>query len=123
MTQSPITTEVCKACYEEWQGDSHLPLLCCSDHDHGCDAEQSTTALSLRSLMKWLTELNATLMPWCANNAQGEDAVDAQRTHRVRQSKLCDIRAKLEAHFKEVQDFEFTIERNKPPCSRPATAR
>jgi len=56
-------------------------------------------------------------------NAQGEDVVAGIRTpkpiHEMHNDlpesykQLCDIRAKLEAHFKEVQDFEFTIERNK----------
>ena len=56
-------------------------------------------------------------------NAQGEDVVAGIRTPKpiLEMEKdlpesfkqLCDIRAKLEAHFKEVQDFEFTIEKNK----------
>ena len=59
-------------------------------------------------------------------NAQGEDVVAGIRTpkpivamaqempdlHR----QLLELRAKLEAHYKEVQDFEFTIERGRLYC-------
>jgi pyruvate,orthophosphate dikinase len=38
--------------------------------------------------------------------------------------ELEELRAKLETHYKEVQDFEFTIEqRSACSASRPATAR
>lgn len=53
-------------------------------------------------------------------NAQGEDVVAGIRTpHEINQMKdelpecykqLCDIRDKLEKHYHEVQDFEFTIQ-------------
>jgi pyruvate,orthophosphate dikinase len=56
-------------------------------------------------------------------NAQGEDVVAGIRTPKpiLEMSQdlpesfkqLSEIREKLETHFKEVQDFEFTIERNK----------
>jgi len=56
-------------------------------------------------------------------NAQGEDVVAGVRTpHKISQLKeempkafkeLLDIRKKLENHFKDMQDFEFTIEENK----------
>lgn len=56
-------------------------------------------------------------------NAQGEDVVAGIRTpHPITDlrkdmpkafSELKDITTKLEKHYKDVQDFEFTIERNK----------
>ena len=55
-------------------------------------------------------------------NAQGEDVVAGIRTPKPiselakdlpeSHKQLMDIRAKLEGHFKEVQDLEFTIEKN-----------
>ena len=60
-------------------------------------------------------------------NAQGEDVVAGIRTpkpHRPAQGvempemakQLDELRDKLESHYKEVQDFEFTIERGKLYC-------
>ncbi|MBU1214613.1 MAG: pyruvate, phosphate dikinase [Gammaproteobacteria bacterium] len=59
-------------------------------------------------------------------NAQGEDVVAGIRTPKpiVRMSdempdlyrQLVELRDKLEAHYKEVQDFEFTIERGTLYC-------
>ncbi len=56
-------------------------------------------------------------------NAQGEDVVAGVRTpHKISQlekempkayKELLNIRNKLEKHFKDMQDFEFTIEENK----------
>ncbi len=56
-------------------------------------------------------------------NAQGEDVVAGVRTpHPIAQMKkempkaykeLLDIRSKLEKHFRDMQDFEFTIQENK----------
>ena len=56
-------------------------------------------------------------------NAQGEDVVAGVRTpHKISQlaeempkayKELLSIRAKLEKHFRDMQDFEFTIEENK----------
>jgi pyruvate, orthophosphate dikinase len=46
--------------------------------------------------------------------AQEPDAQGLQGTRN--------IRATLEKHFKDVQDFEFTIQDGKSSCSRPATA-
>ncbi len=56
-------------------------------------------------------------------NAQGEDVVAGVRTpHKIEMlaeempqayKTLLSIRAKLEKHFKDMQDFEFTIEENK----------
>ena len=56
-------------------------------------------------------------------NAQGEDVVAGVRTpHKISQlaeempkayKELLSIRSKLEKHFKDMQDFEFTIEENK----------
>ncbi len=56
-------------------------------------------------------------------NAQGEDVVAGVRTpHKISQlaeempkafKELLAIRKKLEKHFKDMQDFEFTIEENK----------
>jgi len=37
--------------------------------------------------------------------------------------QLQELRAKLENHYHEVQDFEFTIERTRCIACRPATAR
>ncbi len=66
-------------------------------------------------------------------NAQGEDVVAGVRTPEpVAQlakelpdafKELDNIRATLEKHFKDVQDFEFTIQdRQGLSCSRRATA-
>ena len=66
-------------------------------------------------------------------NAQGEDVVAGIRTPeqiaraeegacRRRTSELEKIRKKLEKHFKDVQDIEFTIEKGKLACCRRATA-
>ena len=59
-------------------------------------------------------------------NAQGEDVVAGIRTPRPVAamademprifSELMDLRRKLEAHYKEVQDFEFTIEKGTLYC-------
>jgi len=59
-------------------------------------------------------------------NAQGEDVVAGIRTPKpiaaMEQEmpalylELLELRRKLEAHFKEVQDFEFTIERGRLYC-------
>ena len=59
-------------------------------------------------------------------NAQGEDVVAGIRTPKpivaMAQEmpdlyrQLLELRAKLEAHYKEVQDFEFTIERGRLYC-------
>ncbi|MBI4833242.1 MAG: pyruvate, phosphate dikinase [Planctomycetes bacterium] len=56
-------------------------------------------------------------------NAQGEDVVAGIRTPRpiselakempIPAKELRDITARLEKHYKDVQDFEFTIEKNK----------
>ena len=56
-------------------------------------------------------------------NAQGEDVVSGARTpihlndlaHLMPENykQLCDVRAKLEAHYKDMQDIEFTIEDGK----------
>ncbi len=56
-------------------------------------------------------------------NAQGEDVVAGIRTPKTLETmqelmpeayrKLCDIRAKLEAHYQDMQDIEFTIEQGK----------
>ncbi|HPU84551.1 MAG TPA: pyruvate, phosphate dikinase, partial [Candidatus Latescibacteria bacterium] len=56
-------------------------------------------------------------------NAQGEDVVSGVRTpspiselaktQKVAYEQLEDIRAKLEKHYKDMQDIEFTIERNR----------
>jgi len=56
-------------------------------------------------------------------NAQGEDVVAGIRTPKpiaamaqempAQHAALMDLAAKLEAHYREVQDFEFTIERGK----------
>ncbi len=55
-------------------------------------------------------------------NAQGEDVVAGTRTPKPLErmkvempqmaEELAELRAKLESHYREVQDFEFTIERN-----------
>lgn len=59
-------------------------------------------------------------------NAQGEDVVAGIRTPKPIDAlyeempelyrQLVDLRNKLEGHYKEVQDFEFTIERGKLYC-------
>lgn len=59
-------------------------------------------------------------------NAQGEDVVAGIRTPKAidrlqdempqMASELAELRAKLETHYKEVQDFEFTIERGTLYC-------
>ncbi len=59
-------------------------------------------------------------------NAQGEDVVagirtpkpiDALKTEMPEMyTQLVELRNKLEAHYKEVQDFEFTIENNRLYC-------
>lgn len=59
-------------------------------------------------------------------NAQGEDVVAGIRTPKSVQEmaqempelyqQLVDLRNKLEAHYKEVQDYEYTIERGKLYC-------
>jgi len=59
-------------------------------------------------------------------NAQGEDVVAGIRTpkpvHELEQEmpeiyrQLVDLRDKLESHYKEVQDYEYTIERGKLYC-------
>lgn len=59
-------------------------------------------------------------------NAQGEDVVAGIRTPKPVQalkeempelySQLVELRDKLEAHYKEVQDFEFTIEKGTLYC-------
>jgi pyruvate,orthophosphate dikinase len=59
-------------------------------------------------------------------NAQGEDVVAGIRTPKPIDAlyeempdlyrQLVDLRNKLEAHYKEVQDFEFTIERGRLYC-------
>ena len=37
--------------------------------------------------------------------------------------QLKELHNRLESHYREVQDFEFTIEQGKLYCCRPATAR
>ncbi|MGH7540320.1 MAG: pyruvate, phosphate dikinase, partial [Gemmatimonadota bacterium] len=59
-------------------------------------------------------------------NAQGEDVVAGIRTPKSMQEmegempelygQLLDLRARLEAHYREVQDFEFTIEKGTLYC-------
>ncbi len=59
-------------------------------------------------------------------NAQGEDVVAGIRTPKpidalkdempLQFRQLQDLRAKLERHYREVQDFEFTIEKGKLYC-------
>ncbi|HZJ63279.1 MAG TPA: pyruvate, phosphate dikinase [Kofleriaceae bacterium] len=59
-------------------------------------------------------------------NAQGEDVVAGIRTPKpiaamadempALYAQLLELRRKLEAHFREIQDFEFTIERGKLYC-------
>ena len=59
-------------------------------------------------------------------NAQGEDVVAGIRTPKPIAAmaqempelyrQLVELRDKLEAHYKEVQDFEFTIERGRLYC-------
>ena len=59
-------------------------------------------------------------------NAQGEDVVTGIRTPKAIAAmaqempelyrQLLELRDKLEAHYKEVQDFEFTIERGRLYC-------
>jgi pyruvate,orthophosphate dikinase len=59
-------------------------------------------------------------------NAQGEDVVAGIRTPKALQEmakempdlyrQLLDLRNKLESHYREVQDFEFTIERGTLYC-------
>ena len=59
-------------------------------------------------------------------NAQGEDVVAGIRTPKpiaamaqempTLYQQLLELRAKLETHYKEVQDFEFTIERGRLYC-------
>jgi pyruvate,orthophosphate dikinase len=59
-------------------------------------------------------------------NAQGEDVVAGIRTPKPIQEmememrdlyrQLLDLRARLEGHYREVQDFEFTIEKGKLYC-------
>jgi pyruvate, orthophosphate dikinase len=59
-------------------------------------------------------------------NAQGEDVVAGIRTPKAVQEmayelpdlyqQLVDLRNKLESHYKEVQDYEYTIERGKLYC-------
>ncbi|MEZ5965545.1 MAG: pyruvate, phosphate dikinase [Planctomycetota bacterium] len=59
-------------------------------------------------------------------NAQGEDVVAGIRTPKPLQAmqqempglyrELCTLRDKLEGHYREVQDFEFTIERGRLFC-------
>ena len=59
-------------------------------------------------------------------NAQGEDVVAGIRTPKAIAElarempdiyrELAQLRARLEAHYKEVQDFEFTIERGRLYC-------
>jgi pyruvate,orthophosphate dikinase len=59
-------------------------------------------------------------------NAQGEDVVAGKRTGKPIQAmavempdlyrQLEDLRNKLEMHYREVQDFEFTIEKNRLYC-------
>lgn len=56
-------------------------------------------------------------------NAQGEDVVagirtplplkDLSKTHAEVYEQLCGVRAMLEAHYKDMQDLEFTVERGK----------
>ena len=77
-------------------------------------------------------------------NAQGEDVVAGIRTPNPLNeetkneqnkhlpslqtempdlySQLCDIRAKLESHYKDMQDIEFTIQAASSTCSSAATA-
>jgi len=64
-------------------------------------------------------------------NAQGEDVVAGIRTpHPITDlekvlpdayRQLREITTRLERHYKDVQDFEFTIQDSKLTCSRPAT--
>jgi len=66
-------------------------------------------------------------------NAQGEDVVAGIRTPKplLEMGKempdlyrqLLDLRSKLESHYREVQDFEFTIEKGTLYCLQTATAR
>ena len=66
-------------------------------------------------------------------NAQGEDVVAGIRTPRpiaemasdmpALYPQLVELRDKLEAHFLEVQDFEFTIERGRLYCLQPRTGK
>jgi hypothetical protein len=65
-------------------------------------------------------------------NAQGEDVVAGVRTPKpvaelakimpAAAKELEQVRQTLESHFRDVQDFEFTIEDGKSSCSKPATA-
>ena len=66
-------------------------------------------------------------------NAQGEDVVAGIRTpepiSRAGTSEmpkvyeqLMEISEKLEKHYKDMQDIEFTVETARCTCSRPATA-
>ncbi len=60
------------------------------------------------------------------NNAQGEDVVAGTRTPKPIDAladempqmyrQLVELRDRLEAHYREVQDFEFTIERGRLYC-------
>src|SRR3990172_3328736 len=45
-------------------------------------------------------------------NAQGEDVVAGIRTPRP----IVELRNKLESHYHEVQDFEFTVEKGRLFC-------
>ena len=66
-------------------------------------------------------------------NAQGEDVVAGIRTPKPLQDmakempdlyeQLEDVRAKLEQHYREVQDFEFTIERGTLYCLQPRNGK
>ena len=66
-------------------------------------------------------------------NAQGEDVVAGIRTPKPIQAmaeempglyrQLEDLRNRLEKHYREVQDFEFTIEKGVRTASRPAMAK
>jgi len=62
-------------------------------------------------------------------NAQGEDVVAGIRTpdfidtlgNKIPEAykQLVDICQKLEAHFRDMQDIEFTIQEGKSTCCRP----
>jgi pyruvate,orthophosphate dikinase len=65
-------------------------------------------------------------------NAQGEDVVSGVRTPMpIKElekmmpevyNQLRDITTRLEQHYKDVQDFEFTIQDGSSTCFRPAMA-
>ena len=66
-------------------------------------------------------------------NAQGEDVVAGIRTPKPIAEmeeempeiyrQLMELRNRLETHYHEVQDFEFTIEKGHSTACKPATAR